>query len=172
RDVAGQIAAGAAAIQALFYARLGWSEIDPWVDRLEPLLGEHVEFPSRSVELLSYSAFHAALAFCRLHHPAIVEAARRLVVLIDDASLDLNQRLATATHLITYLHNAAEHERARKLIAKVDVDVETLPASALNRAYWYVFRAIHDTRQADYETASSRFQRAEDLARENGLAHA
>lgn len=171
-DAAGQIACSAAVIQSLWYARLGWSEIDPWVKRMEPLLGEHAEFPSRAVELLTYSAFHAALAFCRLTHPAIRAVAPRLVALVDDPAIDWNQRLSTATHLITYLHNAAEHELGAQLIAKVDTAVETQAASALNRAFWFVFRAIYDLRQAKYDEASQRFQRAEDLAREDGLAHA
>jgi tetratricopeptide (TPR) repeat protein len=171
-DAAGQVACGAAIVQTLWYARLGWSEIAPWVDRLEPLMGEHVRFPSRAVELLTYSAVHAALAFCRPAHPAIPEVARRLLGLVDDPGIDWNQRLSTATHLMTYLHNAAEHELATLLIGKVDAAVETLAASALNRAFWFVFRAIHDVRQATYEQAAQRFQRAEDLARVEGLAHA
>lgn len=171
-DVVGQLACGAAIVQTLWHARLGWSEITPWVDRLEPLMREDLRFPTAAVELLSMSALHAALAFCRPAHPAVRRLGPKLLGLIDDASIDWNQRLTTATHLITYFHNAAEHELAMQLAAKVDAAVEALPASALNRAFWFVFRAIHDLRQADYETAAARFQRAEDLARGEGLVHA
>ncbi|MBT2324671.1 hypothetical protein J7E62_20210 [Variovorax paradoxus] len=171
-DVVGQLACGAAIVQTLWHARLGWSEITPWVDRLEPLMREGLRFPSPAVELLSMSALHAALAFCRPAHPAVRRLGPKLLGLIDDASIDWNQRLSTATHLITYFHNAAEHELAMQLAAKVDAAVEALPASALNRAFWFVFRAIHDLRQADYEAAAARFQRAEDLAHGEGLVHA
>lgn len=171
-DAVGQLACGAALVQTFWHARLGWSEITPWVDRLEPLMGGEPVFPSRGVELLSLSALHAALAFCRPAHPAVRAMGPRLLDLVDDAAIDWNQRLITATHLITYFHNTAEHELALRLIAKVDPAVETLPASALNRAFWFVFRAIHDMRQADFDAATLRFQRAEDLAREDGLPHA
>ena len=60
-DAAGQLACGAAVVQTLWYARLGWSEITPWVDRLEPLMAEATTYPSRAVELLGTSALHAAL---------------------------------------------------------------------------------------------------------------
>jgi LuxR family transcriptional regulator, maltose regulon positive regulatory protein len=171
-DVAGQLASGAAVVQALWYARLGWSEITPWVDRLEPLLRESVAFPTRAIEMQCYSALHAALAFCRVAHPAIGDIGHRLLGLVADAGIDWNQRLSTATHLITTLHNAAEHELATQLIAKVDPAVEALPASALNRAFWFIFRAIHDVRQANDGDAAARFERAADLARQEGLAHA
>ena len=171
-DAAGQLACGAAAVQTLWYARLGWSEITGWVDRLEPLIDAPADFVSPSLAMLTTSALHAALAFCRPAHPAIRRMAQRLLALIDDANIDWNQRLSTATHLITYFHNAAEHERATELIGKVDDAVETLPSTAQNRAFWFVFRAIHDLRQADDEQAAMRFRRAEDLAHEEGLAHA
>ena len=171
-DEVGQLACGAAVVQTFWHARLGWSEITPWVDRLEPLMGSELAFPSRGVELLSLSALHAALAFCRPAHPAVRTLGPRLLDLVDDAAIDWNQRLITATHLITYFHNAAEHELALRLNTKVDPAVETLPGSALNRAYWFVFRAMHDLRQADFDAAAMRFQRAEDLAREDGLLHA
>ncbi|WP_345542169.1 BTAD domain-containing putative transcriptional regulator [Variovorax defluvii] len=171
-DVVGQLACGAAVVQTLWHARLGWSEIAPWVDRLEPLMGGEPAFPTRGVELMSWSALHAALAFCRPAHPAVRPLGPRLLALVDDAAIEWNQRLVTATHLITYFHNAAEHELALQLIGKVDAAVENLPASALNRAFWFVFRAIHDMRQADFDACAMRFQRAEDLAREEGLPHA
>lgn len=170
-DAAGQLACGAAIVQTLWYARLGWSEIAPWVDRLEPLLSEDVKFPSPGVELLSYSALHAALAFCRLSHPAIRSMGLKLLGFIDDAGIDWNQRLSTATHLIVYFHNSAQHELATLLVGKVDALVERLSASTLNLAFWLVFRALHDLRQGKFAEASMRFQRAEDLARQEGLLH-
>lgn len=172
-DAAGQLACGAAAVQTLWYARLGWSEITPRVDRIERLLAARaVTFPSRATELLSYSALHAALAFCRPAHPAVPGLGVKLLGYIGETDIDWNQRLSTATHLITYFHNAAEHELATQVNALVDPLVETQPASALNRAFWYVFRAIHDLRQVDYAQAVARFKRAETLAHDDGLAHA
>lgn len=171
-DVAGQLAAGAAIVQALWYARLGWSEINLLIDDLEPLMGAHASFPTAGVELMTYAALHAALAFCRLTHPAIHPMSQRLLRLVDADAIDWNQRLATATHLMTFLHNAADNERATELIGKVDRLVEQLPASAQNRAFWHVFRAMHELRQANYETAAAGFARAADLARGEGLAHA
>jgi LuxR family maltose regulon positive regulatory protein len=171
-NAAGELACGAAVVQTLWYARLGWSEITPWVDRLEPLMNEPVRFPTPAVELLSYAALHAALAFCRLSHPAVPALGRRLLDLLDDEGIDWTQRLFAATHLMTYFHNAAELELAGRLVGKVDAMVEARPSSALSRAYWFIFRAIHDTRRARFEESSSRFLRAEALAREEGLAHA
>lgn len=171
-DAAGQFACAAAAVQALWYARLGWSEIASWVDRLEPLLSQDVRFPTAEIEVMSYSAVHAALAFCRPAHPALLAMGKKLLELVDEASLDWNQRLSTATHLITWLHNAAEHDLASRLIGRVDAAVETHHATALNRAFWFVFRAIHDIRQAKYEESSQRFRRAEEIARREGLVHA
>lgn len=171
-DAAGQLASGAAVVQTLWYARLGWSEITRWVDRLEPLVAQNASFPSRSMELMSTSALHAALAFCRVSHHALASLGRKLLALVDDAGIDWNQRLSTATHLITYFHNAAEHELVSQLIGKVDPLVDALPASALNRSFWFVFRAMHDLRQAKHEEASRCFQRAEELAHAEGLVHA
>jgi LuxR family maltose regulon positive regulatory protein len=171
-DAVGQLACGAAVVQTLWHARLGWSEITPWVDRLEPLMSHELRFPSPALELLGTSALHATLAFCRPSHPAIRGMALKLLDLIDDAGIDWNQRLSSATHLVNYFHGAAEHELATRLIGKVDAVVDTLPASALNRAFWFIFRALHDVRQADDAQAAMRFQRAEDLARQEGLAHA
>lgn len=37
---------------------------------------------------------------------------RALLGLVDDTNLDWNQPLCTATHLMTYFHNAAEHDLA------------------------------------------------------------
>ncbi|TFZ05939.1 hypothetical protein EZ313_04610 [Ramlibacter henchirensis] len=171
-DVAGQLACGAAVVNALWFTRLGWSEVAPWVERLEPLLHRHVAFPSAAIELTSYAALHAALSFCRLDHPAIPGLARRLLALVGDDTLDWTQRLTTATHLITFLHNSGEDDLVRQLMGKVDPVVESRPASALSRSFWYTFRAIHDMRNARYEESSERFQRAEDLAREEGLLQA
>ena len=171
-DAAGQLACGAAAVQTLWYARLGWSEITPRVDNIERLLDAPAAFPSRATELLSYSALHAALAFCRPAHAAVPGLGVKLLGYIGEAGIDWNQRLSTATHLVVYFHNAAEHDLAMRLNALVDPAVETLPASALNRAFWYVFRAIHDLRQVDYAQAVARFRRAEALAHDEGLAHA
>ncbi len=171
-DALGQLACGAAIVQAFWYARLGWSEIAPWADRLAPLLASRPRFPSPTLELAVYSALHAALSFCRLDHPAIASMALRLLALIDDDGIGWNERLFAATHLMTYLHNAAEAELAARLIARVDPAVETLPASALNRSFWFTFRAIHDVRLAQYEAAAARFERAEALAHDDGLAHA
>lgn len=171
-DALGQLACGAAAVQTLWYARLGWSEIGAWADRLEPLLGSEPAFPSPAMELFTYSALHAAISFCRLAHPSIPAMAQRLLGLVGSDAIGWDQRLLTATHLITYFHNASEHEHATQLIAKVDTAVEALPSSALNRAFWYVFRAIHDIRLANYDAAAQRFQRAEGIARDDGLVHA
>jgi DNA-binding SARP family transcriptional activator len=180
RDIAGQLACGAAVMQTLWYARLGWSEITLWVDRLEPLLrsvgpwplAQGVRFPSRGVELVSVAALHASLAFCRLAHPALRDMGRAVLALIDDDGIDWNHRLAAATHLITWFHNSADHASATQLIGKVDPVVDQRPSSALNRAFWSTFRAIHDMRLGRYEEASQLFQRAEDLAREQGLPRA
>jgi len=171
-DAAGQLAAGAAIVQTLWYARLGWSEITPWVERLESLMGQRLRFPSPALELFTHSALHAALAFCRLAHPEILGMGRRLLEGIDDAAIDWNQRLLTATHLMTWFHNAAELDLANRLIAKVDPVIDERPSSALNRSFWFTFRAIHDMRQGRSEEASRLYQRAEELARDNGLAHA
>lgn len=175
-DDAGQLACGAAVVQTLWYARLGWSEITPWVDRLEPLIEPlsqgRLAFPTPAVELLSISALHAALSFCRLAHAGLREMGLRLLSLVDDGRIDWNQRLSTATHLITWLHNAAEYALATRLISRVDPLVEQVPASALNRAYWFIFRAMHDVRAGRYDEASQGFRRAESLAAEEGLAHA
>jgi DNA-binding SARP family transcriptional activator len=181
QDAAGQLACGAAIIQTLWYARLGWSEITAWVDRLEPLMRADApwpvadgnsSFPSRGVELLSVAALHASLAFCRLQHPALREMASQLLALIDDDSIDWNHRLAAATHLITWFHNAADHRQATQLIGRVDPVVDRRPSSALNRAFWFTFRAIHDMRLGRDEQSAALFQRAEDLAHEQGLARA
>ena len=178
-DAAGRLACGAAIIQTLWYARLGWSEITPWVERLEPLLRadaqwptQGLQFPSRGVELLSVAALHASLAFCRLQHPALRGMAQELLALVDDDGIDWNHRLAAATHLITWFHNAADHKLATQLIGRVDPVVERRPSSALNRAFWFTFRAIHDMRLGRYEESSSLFQKAEVLAREQGLPRA
>ena len=172
-DAAGQLAASAAIVQTLWYARLGWSEITPWVDRLEPLMRRQpLRFPSPAVELLTWSALHAALSFCRLAHPDVLPMGQRLLAMIDDARIDWNQRLSTATHLMTWFHNAAELDLAHQLIAKVDPLVDTLGASALNRSFWFTFRAIHDMRQGRDDDAARLYQRAEDLARDDGLVHA
>lgn len=171
-DASGQLAAGAAIVQTLWYARLGWSEITPWVERLEPLLERPLVFPTRAVELLSLSALHAALSFCRLAHPAVLPMGCRLLALLDDDTIDWNQRLTTATHLMTWFHNAAEFELAHRLTARVDPLVDRLPASALNRSFWFTFRAIHDMRAGRDDEAQRLFQRAEDLARDEGLVHA
>ncbi|HEY9025553.1 MAG TPA: BTAD domain-containing putative transcriptional regulator [Burkholderiaceae bacterium] len=172
-DVAGQLACGAAVVQTLWYARLGWSEIAPWVDRLEPLLADTgLVFPSRGVELLTYSAVHATLAFCRPAHPAVQPLGERLLGYVDAAEIDWNQRLSTATHLVTYLHNAAAHELVTELIGKVDPVIDTQPASALNRAFWFTFRAMHDLREARHARAAALFQRAEEIAHAEGLLHA
>lgn len=171
-DALGRLACGAAIVQAFWYARLGWSEIAPWADRLAPLLSSRPRFPSPTLELATWSALHAALTFCRLDHPAIASMASRLLTLIDDDDIGWNERLFAATHLMAYFHNAADAELAARLIARVDPAVETLPASALNRSFWFTFRAIHDVRLAHEEAAAARFERAEALAHEDGLAHA
>jgi LuxR family maltose regulon positive regulatory protein len=179
-DVAGQLACGAAVIQTLWYARLGWSEITAWVDRLEPLLradgpwplAQGVRFPSRGIALLSVAALHASLAFCRLAHPMLRDMGRAVLALIDEDSIDWNHRLAAATHLITWFHNSADHASATQLIGKIDPVVDHRPSSALNRAFWFTFRAIHDMRLGRYEESSQQFQRAENLAREQGLPRA
>ena len=171
-DVAGQLAAGAAIVQALWYARLGWSEITPWVERLEPLMGRPLAFPTPAVELLTWSALHAALSFCRLAHPEVLPMGRRLLALIDNDAVAWNQRLLTATHLMTWCHNAGELDLAHQLIAKVDPVIDERPSSALNRSFWFTFRAIHDMRQGRSEDAARLYERAEALARAEGLVHA
>ena len=125
-DVAGQLACGAAVVQTLWYARLGWSEITPWVDRLEPLMRPRRALPvarGRAAQLLGAACGAGVL-------PAVASRRSRrwgasCSRLIDDAGIDWNQRLSTATHLITYFHNAAEHELATQLIGKVDPAVES-----------------------------------------------
>jgi ATP/maltotriose-dependent transcriptional regulator MalT/DNA-binding SARP family transcriptional activator len=172
-DIAGQLASVGAIVQTLWYSRLGWSEITRWVDHVEPLIGKHVvAFPSPAVELMTFSALHAALAFCRLAHAEVMPMGRRLLALIDDTSIDWNQRLSTATHLMTWLHNAAELDLAHQLIAKVDPVIDERPSSVLNRSYWFTFRAIYDMRHGRDDVACQRYQRAEDLARTDGLVHA
>ena len=172
RDVAGQLASVAAIVQTLWYARLGWSEITNWVDRVETLIGQAAVFPSPAVELLTLSALHAALAFCRLTQPSVLPMGVRLLALIDDESIDWNQRLSTATHLMTWLHNAAELDLASQLIAKVDPLVDARPSSALNRSYWFTFRAIWDMRHGRDDLAAQGYALAEQLARDDGLVHA
>lgn len=171
-DAAGQLACGAAAMQMLWYTRLGWSEIGPWLDRIEHLLDRPVAFPTRAVELASYAVLHAALAFCRLGHPAIGPMGRRLLALVDDDTLDWTLRLTTATHLMTFFHNSGQDDLVRQLMGKVDPVVDVLPATALARSFWYTFRAIHDMRNARDAEATARFQQAEELARAEGLAYA
>jgi DNA-binding SARP family transcriptional activator len=171
-DNAGALASGAAIVQTLWYARLSWSEIAPWIDRLEPLMNETLSFPSAGVELLTWSALHGARSYYRLAHPSEGGVGDRLLGLIDEAAIDWNLRLSTATQLITWFHVAAEPEMANRVIAKVDALLDTLPASAQTRAFWLAFRALHDARFARYEEAAALFQQAEDLARQESLAQA
>jgi ATP/maltotriose-dependent transcriptional regulator MalT/DNA-binding SARP family transcriptional activator len=168
-DVSGQLACGAAIVQTLWDARLGWSEINLWVDRLESLVDANVRFPSPGMELLTRSALHAALVFCRLGHPAIPAMGLQMLHLVDDPGISWSQRLSTATHLIVYFHNAADHENATALIGKVDQVIGKRPSSALNRAFWLIFRAMHDLRQGDYDATAEGLQCAEDLGRQEGL---
>jgi ATP/maltotriose-dependent transcriptional regulator MalT/DNA-binding SARP family transcriptional activator len=170
RDVAAQLVCGGAIVQTLWDARLGWSEITHWVDRIEPLMREPVEFPSPQIELLTTAALHAALTFCAPAHPAIQPLAQKLLALVDDAAIPWNTRLSTATHLMVFFHNAADHERATQLLGKVDAAVEKRPASALVRAFWYIFRAMHDLRLGNYDVAAAQLQQAEDIGRGEGLA--
>ncbi|HET6827861.1 MAG TPA: BTAD domain-containing putative transcriptional regulator [Ramlibacter sp.] len=171
-DVAGQLACGGAAVHTLFFARLGWSEASPWVDRMEPLLSSPARFPSATIELGTYAGLHAALAFCRIGHPALASLALRLLSLLDEPGIEGTPRLTTATHLLSYFHNAGLDALAQQVIGRIEPTLETRPASTLSRAFWHVFRAIYDMRQARYEEASAHFQRAEDLACAENLMQA
>lgn len=171
-DRAGQLACGAGVLQTLWYARLGWSEIVTRVARLEAFLREPLTFPSPGVAMMTYAAVHAALAFCVPSHPDIGMTARRLIDLLGDEAIDWDLRLATATHLMAYLHNAADFDGLAALMARVDERVDRDGASALNRAFWHVFRAMHDLRLGAYEPAAQRFDRAAAIARDDGLVHA
>jgi DNA-binding SARP family transcriptional activator len=168
-DAAGQLACGAAIVQTVFYARLAWSEVTPWIERLESAMAQRVEFPTRSVELLTRSALHAALTFCRPAHPAIGPAALVLLRMVGDAGIAWPQRLSAATHLVTFLHNTGDHDRVAQLTGQVDALAGTLPAPALSRAFWLVFSAFHEMRLGHDEAATARFQQAEDIGAREGL---
>lgn len=171
-DLVGQLAAGGAVVHTLYFTRLGWSEVGPWVDRLEPLLEASVAFPSATIELQTYAALHAALTFCRIDHPAIAPMAARLLSLLDEAGISDTSRLIAATHLLTYFHNAGLDAQAQQLMGLIEPTLETRSSSALSRAFWHVFRAVHDMRDARYEDSSAHFQRALDLCSAEGLPQA
>jgi LuxR family transcriptional regulator, maltose regulon positive regulatory protein len=171
-DLVGQLAAGGAVVHTLYFTRLGWSEVGQWVDRLEPLLEETLSFPSPTIELQTYAALHAALTFCRIDHPAIAPMASRLLSLLDAPGISDTSRLIAATHLLTFFHNAGLVAQAQQVVGLVEPTLETRSSSALSRAFWHVFRAVHDMRDARYEASSAHFQRALDLGAAEGLPQA
>ncbi len=168
RDTAGQVRAAGMLINSYYFEYGDFAPLDGWIHELEQLLGRAPALPDRATELLGYSALLTGIAFRQPEHRMHEACAQRVAELLND-DLDANQLASAAAGFITYCGLAADFERARPVIERINRLMETPAATALNRAFWWLYLAFHYHMLADRTLSAACLDRADSVADEHGL---
>lgn len=136
-DVLGQIASCAAIADSFF---IDWSEftgLDPWIARIEKLLGDDFAFPDPAMELKVLTSTLLAASY-RKHGSALaVHCAGRLSFLVSQTS-DRNKEAGALVALAGYFVWAHDFERLRHLKPRMQRRIDDHAITALNR-FWLRF---------------------------------
>lgn len=168
RDTTGQVRAAAMLINSYYFEYGDFAPLDAWILALEQLLSRTPALPDRATELLGYSALLIGIAFRQPEHRMVEACAQRVAELLNE-DLDANQLASAAAEFISYCGLAADFERARPVIERINRLMETPAATALNRAFWWLYLAFHYHMLADRTMSAACLDRADSVADEHGL---
>jgi DNA-binding SARP family transcriptional activator len=169
RDRAGQIRAVEAMIVTHYLAWDDWRPLDRWIDVMEGLLGSEARFTTPEDETRALSSLAIALVYRQPGHPMLPGVFERLIVLLD-AEIDANLKVAMATRLLDGLNKAGSFTQARHVAERVRPlldDPEVRPLTAAWFRLWLAMLRGFEGRLDEFE---STLQEALALAEANGLA--
>lgn len=136
-----QALCAAAIIQALYFRFDDYSEMEPWMNKLDALMRDGFAYPSADTELHLSSQLQIALTYVHPTHPRLPALAERLLALIT-RDLDVNQRVVAAGMLLAYFDWFAP-DKARFLVTYVQPLLRSRDLTPFNRIWWSMAEAHH-----------------------------
>lgn len=170
RDAFGQALASAAMISSYYYEYDRFAPLDLWLKRVFEILSDGRRFPDPDAELWIYASVLTGATMRQPDHPFLPNVVGRLLELLSspgEPNLKVSAGLAMACHFGLL----GESSRADGFIDQVNRLTLMDGPTALNRAYWWFYSGYYFAQKPDYETSDIAYDRADEVCRDEGLAH-
>jgi LuxR family transcriptional regulator, maltose regulon positive regulatory protein len=169
-NIDGQLLSLAGILSTLLIEDQTQSVMLEWVEPMQSLITVRTQWPSPSMELAVRSTHLLAISHLMLDHPLLESHVRRIIDLVDDEGISVNDRIQAAIPVLILFFNTSDPETSSRLIQKLDRLIERPEASALNQCMVLAFRGHYAHLVCvDHESAMLFLKKAESIAKENGL---
>jgi ATP/maltotriose-dependent transcriptional regulator MalT/DNA-binding SARP family transcriptional activator len=163
-DAVGLYATWAGAVQSFFFEWRNFTHADDWISEFEHLRSSHPEFPSRAVELRTYSAM-GTLLHRAPQHPLLPEWAERAPALFDRADRDLSVMIGG--YLIIWFLWRGETAKARGVVERLGTWPDA--GSPIVHILWSCALALYHSVQGETRLCRSAVEEGLAVARRSGL---
>lgn len=132
KDMLGQVLTCATIADSFFIDWNDFSELDPWIARLETMLDDKFSFPDPAIELKVLTSTLLAASY-RKHGSALaMRSAAKLLLLISQTE-DCNKEAGGLVALVGYFVWAHDFERLRQLKSRMLRRIDNHDVTALNK---------------------------------------
>jgi DNA-binding SARP family transcriptional activator len=169
-DRIGQLLSAALITRTIYYEFNDFASLDRWITILCDLLQDNSAFPDATAEAQVYSALLVAMSVRQPAHPMLGQCIVRLEAVLDQ-SLDVNLELEVAKSLLACFSYAADFDRARPLIRRIEPRMSNPDLTALSKSWWWLFLGYHLHVRADDQPSRYALDQADQISKTHGLEH-
>jgi LuxR family maltose regulon positive regulatory protein len=169
-DAFGQALASAAIIASYYYEYDQFAELDLWLARAFEILSDGRRFAGPHAELWIYSSVLLGATLRQPDHPFLSSIVGRLLELLNSPG-EPNLAVSAGLAMVCHFGLLGEANRADNLIDRVNRLTLLDGPTALNRAYWWFYNGYYFAQKPDYGTSELAYDRADEVARDEGLTH-
>ncbi|MBI1396519.1 MAG: hypothetical protein GC151_11115 [Betaproteobacteria bacterium] len=170
-DRRGALLAACGVIEAHYRGWGGFGDLPVWIAAIEECLDDPEPFGDAAASLRTCSTLVLAMTYAQPGHPMLPEFVARSLAMLD-SDLDRNARLVAATYLLTHCTLGMKTDTGRRVIALMDAVLTSGDVAPVHHYWWCARIGYFCYMCAAYEQGFAALDRAEELAREHGLAAA
>jgi two-component SAPR family response regulator len=167
-ELDGMIVSGSAAMDSVFNERIGWDVFDPWIDRLIPLLRDHIPENDSAVIAHGFASLGRALILHRSLAPELEWCVEHMRRLLDSQPASIAVPIGTIVMMSDSFRG--DFELADGVASKINPllnEKDVLPASVIWWQFWY---SQYLTTSGRYSAALAIQEEGSQLVDESGMA--
>ena len=168
-DTLGATLAACGVIDTYYFEWSEWGLMPGWIAQIEALLAAAPVLDAPETELHVYSRLMIAMLYAQPGHPMLPFCVQRVMEMLA-LDIDVNQRMAAATFLLSYCTITNELERGREVAVHVQPLLAHPDVTPLNGIWWRTRLGYFLWNTTEYEASLAVLDEAGRLTEVHGLA--
>jgi ATP/maltotriose-dependent transcriptional regulator MalT/DNA-binding SARP family transcriptional activator len=163
----GRVLATAGIVYTYYLDVADLRELDPWIAELNAVVDSGARMPTAAIELHLRAALLFALCFRQPDPARIRDNAARMFVLLEDASIAANEKVAAAALLLFHCYHHADLEAGQRLVRLMEPLLEACAPGV--QGLWWIQVGFMRMTSGDTPRAIEAFERSAAIGAENSL---